>query len=138
MIVLDTNVVSETMKPDPDLNVVDWLDRQAAETLYLTSVTIAELLFGVAAMPTGRRKGRLAHTVSGLIELYAGRVLPFDLDAARQHATLAVNAKRGGHGLPVPDGYIAAIAASHGFAIATRDHRPFEKAGLRVIDPWTA
>lgn len=136
MIVLDTNVVSEVMKPHPDAAVRAWLGRQPEERLYLTSVTLAELGFGIAAMPEGRRKHGLAHTLESLLHLFEDRVLPFDADAARHYALLAVKARSSGHGFPMPDGYIAAIAASQGHAVASRDASPFEAAGLRVIDPW--
>lgn len=136
MIVLDTNVVSEAMKPEPNPNVRTWLDEQAAETLYLSSVTIAELLFGIGALPAGRRKDKLAVTLGGLLELFDGRILPFDTSAARHYADLAVKARSAGKGFPTPDGYIAAIAVSRGFAVATRDASAFDAAGIAVIDPW--
>lgn len=137
MILLDTNVVSEAMKPAPDDTVRAWLDEQAAETLYLSSVTIAELLFGIGALPDGRRKDRLNEALNGVMELFADRVLPFDIDAARHFADLAVKARAAGKGFPTPDGYIAAIAAARGFAVATRDTSAFVAAGVEVIDPWT-
>ena len=121
MILLDTNVVSEAMKPDPAPTVRRWLDAQAAETLYLSAVTVAELLFGVGALPDGKRKSRLAAAVEGAITLFAGRILPFDADAARCYADLAVRARAGGRGFPTPDGYIAATAASRDFAVASRE-----------------
>jgi len=136
MIVLDTNVVSEAMKPAPHPSVRAWLNDQAAETLYLSSVTLAELLFGIAALPAGQRKDRLAQALEGLMELFRDRVLPFDIDAARRYAELAVTAKAGGRGFPTPDGYIAAIAASRGFIVASRDTAPYEAAGVSVINPW--
>jgi len=138
MIVLDTNVVSEMMKPKPEAAVLAWLNEQTAELLYLTSVTLAELLFGIAALPVGKRKERLTGAVNGLIDLYEGRVLFFDTGAARRYAILASAARLNGRGLPMSDGYIAAIAASNDFAIATRDTGPFEASGLQVINPWTA
>lgn len=138
MIVLDTNVVSEAMKPQPHPAVQTWLDAQAAETLYLSSVTLAELLFGIGALPAGRRKDALAQVLEGLLELFEDRVLAFDTDAARHYAGLAVSARAAGKGLPTPDGYIAAIAAARGFTVATRDVAPFQAAGLAVIDPWEA
>ena len=138
MIVLDTNGVSEAMKPEPDPAVRDWLDEQAAETLYLSSVTIAELMFGIGALPEGRRKNKLAVALDGVLELFADRILPFDIDAARRYADLAVKARGAGRGFPTPDGYIAAIAAAHDFAVASRDTSAFTAAGLTVIDPWTA
>lgn len=86
MIVLDTHVISEAMKPEPHPAVRAWLNAQAAQTLYLSSVTLAELLFGIAALPTGKRKDMLAKVLDGLLELFRGRVLPFDTDAARHYA----------------------------------------------------
>ncbi|MCK6452919.1 MAG: type II toxin-antitoxin system VapC family toxin [Alphaproteobacteria bacterium] len=136
MIVLDTNVVSEAMKPEPHAAVRAWLNEQAAETLYLSSVTLAELLFGIAALPAGTRKNRLARALDGLTALFGERVLPFDTEAARHYAVLGVTARRSGRGFPTPDGYVAAIAASRGFVVASRDIAPFEAAGMRVIDPW--
>lgn len=138
MILLDTNVVSEAMKPEPHPSVRGWLDAQAAETLFLSSVTIAELMFGIGALPRGKRKDRLATTLDGVMELFKPRVLPFDTQAARRYADLAVKARKAGKGFPTPDGYIAAIAAAHGFAVASRDTAAFAAAGLTVIDPWTA
>jgi toxin FitB len=85
MIVLDTNVVSEAMKPGPDPAVRTWLNEQVAETLYLTSITLAEMLSGIAALPAGRRRNPLTRAFDGLLELFGDRVLPFDTDAARHH-----------------------------------------------------
>lgn len=138
MIVLDTNVISEAMKPAPDPVVSGWLDEQAAETLFLSSATLAELLFGIAALPAGRRKEALAGTLDGLLALFADRVLPFDTDAARRYAELAMKARAAGQMLPTADGYIAAIAAARGYIVATRDTSPFVAAGVEVIDPWQA
>ncbi|MCB1657688.1 MAG: type II toxin-antitoxin system VapC family toxin [Pseudomonadales bacterium] len=136
MIILDTNVVSEAMKPEPNPVVRAWLNDQAAETLYLSSVTLAELLFGIAALPSGKRKEMLALTLEGLMELFKDRVLPFDVEAARHYADLAVVAKVSGRGFPTPDGYIAAIAASRGFIVASRDTAPYEAARVTVMNPW--
>jgi toxin FitB len=137
MILLDTNVVSEAMKPEPNPAVRNWLDEQSAETLYLSSVTIAELMFGIGALPKGRRKDKLAAALDGVLELFTDRILPFDIGAARRYADLAVKARAAGKGFPMPDGYIAAIAASHEFTVASRDTSAFIAAGLTVIDPWT-
>ena len=136
MIVLDTNVISEAMKPEPHPAVRAWLNDQAAETLYLSSVTLAELLFGIGALPVGRRKDMLAKALDGLMGLFRDRVLPFDTDAARRYADLAVTAKVAERGFPTPDGYIAAIAASRGFIVASRDTAPYEAASVTVINPW--
>lgn len=138
MILLDTNVVSEAVKPESHPSVRAWLDAQIAETLFLPSITVAELLFGIGALPEGRRKDMLAARIDGLLEEFAGRILPFDTPAARRYADLAVRARAAGKGFPTPDGYIAAIAAAHGFAVASRDTSAFNAAGLTVIDPWSA
>ena len=136
MVLLDTNVVSEAIKPEPHPSVLAWLDAQAAETLFLSSITVAELLFGIGALPDGKRKDMLAARIDGLLDQF-GRVVHFDTPAARRYADLAVKARAAGKGFPTPDGYIAAIAAAHGFAVASRDTRAFNAAGLTVIDPWT-
>jgi len=136
MIVLDTNVVSEAMKAAPHPAVKTWLDNQAAETLYLSSITLAELLFGIRALPTGRRKEALTAALDGLITLFRGRILSFDIEAARHYAELATAAKSSGRGFPTPDGYIAAIAASRKFIVASRDVGPYQAAGVSVYNPW--
>jgi len=136
MIVLDTNVISEAMRPEANPAVRTWLNEQVAETLYLTSVTLAEMLLGIAVLPAGRRGNAVARTLDGLLELFGDRVLPFDTDAARHYTALAVAARNAGRGFPAPDGYISAIAASRGFIVASRDTSPYEAGGLRVVDPW--
>jgi hypothetical protein len=136
MIVLDTNVISEAMKPGPNPAVRTWLNEQVAETLYLTSVTLAEILFGIAVLPAGRRRNTLTRALDGLLDLFGDRVLPFDTDAARHYTGLAVTARNAGRGFPTPDGYIAAIAASRGFIVASRDTSPYEAGGIQVVDPW--
>jgi len=138
MIVLDTNVISEVMKPEPNPVLLAWLNNQSAETLFLTSVTLAELLFGVAALPSGKRKDKLTQMLDGLLVLFKDRVLPFDTDAARNYAELAVLAKASGRGFPTPDGYIAAIAFSRGFSVASRDTAPYDAANVEIINPWEA
>lgn len=138
MILLDTNVVSEAMKPEPDLAVRRWLDEQSAETVFLSSVTVAELMFGIGALPKGKRKDKLTSALDGLMDLFADRIVPFDTRAARHYAVVAVKARAAGKGFPTPDGYIAAIAASLDLAVASRDTSAFMAVGLTVIDPWTA
>lgn len=136
MIVLDTDVMSEAIKPAPAPAVRAWLNNQVAETLYLSSVTVAELLFGIGALPAGKRKELLTHALDGVMTLFLDRILPFDSDAARHYASLAVSARSAGRGFPTPDGYIAAIAVSRGFIVASRDTAPYEAAGVTVINPW--
>jgi predicted nucleic acid-binding protein len=136
MIVLDTNVISEAMKPEPNQAVRAWLNERVAETLYLTSVTLSEMLFGIAVLPAGRLRNSLTRALNGLLALFGDRVLPFDIDAARHHAALAVAVRNAGRGFPTPDGYIAAIAGSRGFIVASRGTSPYEAGGLGVVDPW--
>ena len=136
MIVLDTNVVSEAMRPEPTPEVVGWLNAQSAETLYLSSVTLAELLFGIGTLPAGKRKDRLSSALDRLLGLFPGRVLPFNQEAARRYAEMAVAARAAGRPMPMADGYIAATAAAHGFAIATRNLSDFSDTGIELIDPW--
>jgi toxin FitB len=138
MIILDTNVVSETMRPRPEPTVMAWLAAQPIQTLCLTTLTIAELLAGVEMMPPGKRRQRVAAALDELQVAYHGRILPFDSNAARHYGRLAAATRGAGHGFPIPDGYIAGIAASLGYAVASRDASPFEAAGLDVIDPWSA
>lgn len=138
MILLDTNVLSEAMRPEPNPAVRGWLDAQAAETLFLSSVTVAEILFGVGVLPAGKRKDSLTALFDGMLDLFGSRILSFDAEAARQYADIAVKARAAGRGFPTPDGYIAAIAAAHGFAVASRDTSAFDAVGLQVIDPWKA
>jgi len=137
MIVLDTNVVSEPMKPNGNPAVLAWLDRQVAQTLYLASTSLAELLVGIEILPDGKRKEGLAAALTELIEvLFAGRVLPFDAVAATHYGPIIGRARMAGRAISVGDGQIAAIAAAHGFKVAARDTAPFIAAGVEVVDPW--
>lgn len=137
MIVLDTNVLSEPLRRDPDPHVVRWLDDQHVETLHLTTITLAELRYGVAALPDGRRKDTLADRLEReTLTLFTGRVLAFDDAASREYARLQALARAGGKALGVLDGMIAAICAARGYALATRDVGGFRATGLALIDPW--
>jgi toxin FitB len=136
MIVLDTNVISEMMKQLPSPAVAAWLDAQRAETLYLSAITIAEIRYGIACLPEGGRRDALLGAFACTEDLFAGRILAFDTEAARHYAELAASARSIGLGFPTPDGYIAAIAAAHGYAVATRDSAPFEAGNVPVINPW--
>jgi predicted nucleic acid-binding protein len=139
MIVLDTNVISEPMKAYGNPAVLAWLDQQAPETLYLTTVSLAELLVGVAILPHGKRKRGFDTALAELISrLFGTRVLPFDEAAAKVYALLIARAHAIGHTITVSDGQIAAIAAVHGFTVATRDTGPFVAACVPIIDPWEA
>lgn len=137
MIILDTNVVSEPMRPHGNPAVLRWLDQQADETLYLTATSFAELLLGVEILPKGKRKAGMAAALAGLIaELFGSRILPFDAAAASHYASLVGRARAAGHAVGVADGQIAAIAAANGFAVATRDASPFQVTGVPVVNPW--
>lgn len=137
MIVLDTNVVSEPMRLHGNPAVQAWLDRQVADTLYLTTTSLAELLVGVGILPDGKRKAGLAAGLNDLLTaLFGGRILPFDQPAAETYARLIVHARANGRVISVADGQIAAIATTHGFSVATRDVTAFVASGVRVINPW--
>ena len=137
MIILDTNVVSEPMKPDGHRGVQAWLDDQIAETLYLTSISLSELLLGVEVLPDGKRKAGLAAALSDLLStLFGARVLPFDQQAATAYAGCVSRARMAGRAISMADGQIAAIAAVHGFTVAARDTTPFVAAGVPVVNPW--
>ena len=137
MILLDTNVVSEPLRPAPDIRVIAWIDAQRVETLFLSAITVAELRAVVALLPAGKRRAGLQHSLeTRVLPLFAGRVLPFDLGCTQAYADLTAKARASGLAIASADGYIAAIAAANGFAVATRDSGPFEAAGLAVINPW--
>jgi predicted nucleic acid-binding protein len=137
VIILDTNVVSEPTKADGNRRVRDWLDDQIAETLYLTSISLSELLLGVQVLPDGKRREGLAAALTELLtELFGPRILPFDQQAATVYAARVSRARASGRAISMADGQIAAIAAVHGFTVATRDTAPFIAASVPVVNPW--
>ena len=137
MILLDTNVISEPLKLAGDAKVLAWLDAQMIETLYLSTISLAELRFGIATMPAGKRKDTLHTSLEQrILPLFAGRILPFDEATTKAYATLRALARGQGKAIATADGYIAATAIHHGLMVATRDTAPFEAAGLTVINPW--
>ncbi len=139
MILLDTNVISEPLRQGSDNNVLLWIDAQAVETLYLSTISLAELRFGIAALPTGKKREALhASLEQRILPLFAGRILSFDAPASQAYALLRARARAEGKAIAPTDGYIAAIATLHGLTVATRDTAPFEAAGLTVINPWMA
>ena len=139
MILVDTNVVSEPLRTTPESRVAEWLDAQALETLYLSAITVAEMRFGVHALPAGRRRDRLHEDLEGqVLPMFAGRILAFDLAASQAYAELMARARSAGLAVSVSDGYIAATAASNGMTVATRDTGPFQAAGLETVDPWAS
>lgn len=137
LIILDTNVISEPLKLAGQAVVSRWLDQQHIETLFLTTISLAELRYGVAALSDGKRKDSLGAALEErIVALFGPRILAFDTTAANAYAQIRVRAKANGKAIAAADGYIAAIAAAHGFAVATRDTTPFEAAGVFVINPW--
>ena len=139
MILLDTNVISEPLKLNPDAGVLTWIDAQLVESLYLSTISLAELRFGIAVLPAGKRKDTLHTSLeTRILPLFAGRILSFDAAASEAYAVLRARARLDGKAIAPADGYIAAIAMAHGLIVATRDTGPFEAAGLTVINPWQA
>ncbi|MFT0531579.1 type II toxin-antitoxin system VapC family toxin [Castellaniella hirudinis] len=137
MILLDTNVISEQFRAVPDETVIDWLNRQPLETLYLASMTVAELRAGVALMPAGKRRTVLSDSIEHqVLPLFVGRVLSFDMACTRAYADVLAAARKIGSGIEAADAVIAAIALDNGFSVATRDVSPFLAAGVKVINPW--
>jgi toxin FitB len=138
MILLDTNVISEPLKISADSAVMKWMDAQSIETLYLSTISLAELRFGIAALPKGKRRDNLSDSLeTRILHLFAGRLLSFDALASEAYATLRARAKVAGNAISSADGYIAATALTHNLIVATRDTAPFKAAGLSVINPWT-
>ena len=137
MVVLDTNVVSELMRDDPHADVLVWLDDQPTRELFVTAVTEAEVRTGIAFLPKGRRRRGIAEAADRAFGgLFAGRVLPFDSEAARAYAEIAATCRAAGRPVSQADGQIAAIARSRGMAVATRNVRDFADMGIDLIDPW--
>lgn len=138
MIILDTNVISETQKKAPDDAVMEWLDAQDPTNLYLSTIMAAELVFGVQSMPEGKRRDGLTKAVAGILaEDFAGRLLPFDEAAAWVYGERVAAARKRGYTISMADGQIAAITLSRpGAMVATRDRTPFVALGADVLDPW--
>ena len=137
MILLDTNVISEPLRPAGDAAVLAWIDEQIVETLYLSAISLAELRLGMATLPAGKRKDVLHSSFEQrVLPLFAGRILPFDSAASEAYAVLRARARVQGKAIAPADGYIAATAKSHGLIVATRDTGPFAAVGLTVINPW--
>lgn len=137
MILLDTNVISEPLRRSPEASVINWIDAQSLETLFLSAITVAELRFGVASLPAGKRRNKLQTSLENqILPLFTRRVLPFDIHCTAAYAEIMARAKSTGLAIAAADGYIAAIAAANRFSVATRDISPFQAAGINVINPW--
>jgi len=137
VIILDTNVLSELIRPEPDERVTRWLDSLDAAAIATTAITAAELLYGVARLPAGRRKGRLSEAIHGLLEEdLDGRVEPFDATAATHYAALVSDHETAGHPISVADAQTAAICRKLHATLATRNTSDFKDTGIELLDPW--
>ena len=137
MIVLDTNVVSELMKPAPAKKVIDWVASKAATSLYITSITQAEILYGILLLPGGKRRKAIELAAEAMFEEdFDGRILPFGSDAAFQYAEIAVDRRKRGHPISHFDAQIAAISRASGATVGTRNVADFAHCGIEVVNPW--
>lgn len=138
MIVIDTNIISELMKPTPMPSVIDWIDSQDTADIFITTITIAEISYGITVLPEGNRKINLEDAFSKTLnEAFKHRVLSFDEAAAHCYGNLMGHRKLLGRPMSIPDGQIAAIAISHHFSLATRNVRDFANCELEIINPFT-
>lgn len=139
MIIIDTNVLSEILAPSPSPAVENWLAAQPPSSIFITTVTKAEMLYGVAILPNGRRKSALLTVVKAVFsEDFSGRVLPFDEDASEHYSKIASHRRSIGRPISQFDAQIAAIAASRGAKLSTRNVADFEQTGVEIINPWAA
>ena len=137
MIVVDTNVISEVMRPQPSPAVLNWLNAQDGNLLFITTVTLAEIGYGLRILPDGQRRWQLHSQFEQFVtQAFEERVLAFTASAARAYAEIMGHRKEVGHPMSLPDGQIASIAHAHGFAVATRNIKDFEDCGLELINPF--
>lgn len=137
MIVLDTNILSELLRPMPFAAVEQWLSDQSATSVFITTITKAEILYGVRILPEGKRRDALEAAVGAIFsEDFGGRILPFDEEAAERYATIASHRRQIGRPISQFDAQIAAIAACRGADLATRNVGDFEETGVTIINPW--
>ena len=138
-VLLDTNVVSELIRKTPDPAVEAWAAGHALEDLYFSAVSEAELRYGAAILPAGRRRASLVSDIERMLsDAFDGRVLPFDSTAARAYADIAAMRRSAGRTVPPADCQVAAIAQSRDMAVATRNVRDFEDIDIEIVNPWTA
>lgn len=136
MIILDTNVLSEMMKPAPNPQVVEWLNAQSIESIYTTTITIAELHAGISVLPEGKRKTDLQERLLQTEQIFGSRILSFEYNSSLVFGHIMGKAKNAGRAIGFADGLIAAIASDMNFAVASRDTSPFETV-VHTINPWT-
>jgi len=136
MIILDTNVVSEMMRPTPQPVVLSWFAAQSAEDVNITAVTMAEILFGIELLPAGKRRDAVQVGANKTFGVFAGHILPFDERAAHAFSLIASSRRKQGRPMSVFDAQIAAIARANSAILATRNTDDFEGCGVRLINPW--
>jgi toxin FitB len=137
MIILDTNVISEAMSPSPHASVLRWLSGQTTSGLFTTTISLAEIVYGIELLPAGkRRSGLLIAAENMFAKLFAARILSFDEPAARAFASIAVERRLGGRPITLFDAQIAAIARANAANLATRNSADFEACGIRLVNPW--
>jgi toxin FitB len=137
MIILDTNVLSELMKSQPDRAVLLWIGKHQATSLFTTTLTQAEILYGLEILPAGKRRTALKKAAKSMFELdFTGRILPFDADAAQLFATIATKRRKIGRPISQIDAQIAAIACCHNATLATRNVDDFTECGIDIVNPW--
>lgn len=137
MILLDTNVMSEMMKLTPAPQVMDWIDQKKNISLFVSTVTIAEISYGLNALPEGKRRQQLEEAFDKAIRLgFEHRIMPFDASAAHVYGKIMAQRKAAGRPLSAPDGQIAAIAHAQGFILATRNGRDFIDCGIEIVNPF--
>jgi toxin FitB len=137
MILLDTNILSELMRPAPEEAVERWLTEQPIASVFICAITEAELRYGLGLMPSGKRRSRLALEIGEMLEAdFKDRILPFDSSAAIAFAAIATERRHAGRPISQSDAQIAAIARSRGAALATRNAADFEGCGVEIINPW--
>jgi hypothetical protein len=139
MIVLDTNVLSEIMKPTPDTKVLSWVDSIPTPQTAVTAVTVAEILYGIGRLPDGARRRKLMTVAESIFDVeFRNRILVFDADAAVEYATLVVEREAAGFPIAMADAQIAAICRTHEYTLATRNVGDFDRTGVTVMNPWNA
>jgi predicted nucleic acid-binding protein len=137
MLILDTNVISETMQPDPSPRVLEWWSEQQSAELFTTAISVAEVLYGIELLPPGKRRVSLVAGADRMFSrVFSGRILPFDEEAARAFAEIAAGRRVKGRAIAEFDAQIAAIARSRRAALATRNTSDFEDCGIRLVNPW--
>jgi len=139
MVILDTNVISEIMKASPSPRVMEWWSRQQSAELFTTTVTVAEILYGIEILPKGKRRDSLrAEAEVAFMQDFAGRILPFDDEGAREFPAIAASRRAQGRPIAALDTQIAAIALSRRATVATRNTADFEGYGVPLVNPWQA